>query len=254
MSKIVLGFIVVGLTTAQAVADPVLTGAQAFGGWKDDRPGIARRFAPSDIPPPKQGTDKEKPDLYNGPNIDARENRMPVAPQGFAVEPFAYGLNHPRTIRIAPNGDIFVAETGAGRVLVFPAQAKDRKPLVFADGLTQPFGLAFYPAGDNPQFLYVGEPDKIIRFTYKNGQTAADYYPQTIIPNLPSAHHGSRDVVPSPDGKHLFYSIGSGSNVGGGTMDRAPSDLHAFIASHPLGEAWGGEEGRAEVSEFDPDG
>ncbi len=109
-------------------------------------------------------------------------------------------------------------------------------------------------SGANPQFLYVGEPDKIIRFTYKNGQTAANYYPQTIIPNLPSAHHGSRDVVPSPDGKHLFYSIGSGSNVGGGTMDRPPSDLHAFIASHPLGEAWGGEEGRAEVSEFDPDG
>jgi glucose/arabinose dehydrogenase len=255
MLKFILGFAVAGLA-AQAMAEPVLTGAQAFGNWKDDHPGVERKFSSSDIPPPKQGTEKEKPDLYNGPHIVDRGNGMPVALPGFAVELFASGLHQPRIVRVAPNGDIFVAESGAGRVLVFPASEKgEHKPLVFADGLSKPFGLAFYPAGPNPQFLYVGEPSRILRFTYKNGQTAADHYPQTILNNLPSEHHWTRDVVPAPDGQNLFYSIGSGSNDGGGTMDdMSPDRLRAFIASHPLGQAWGEEEGRAEVREFDPDG
>ena len=58
--------------------------------------------------------------------VPAPEGAMPQVPEGFAVEVFASGLNQPRVIRIAPNGDIFVAESGSGRVLVFAADSAER--------------------------------------------------------------------------------------------------------------------------------
>ena len=75
------------------------------------------------------------------------EADVPKAPPGFAVDLFATGLNMPRVLRIAPNGDIFLAETGAGRVRVFhpgKAGAPAAQGEIFADGLQRPYGIAFY--------------------------------------------------------------------------------------------------------------
>ena len=258
MTKFFIGLAMAGLVASPGLAqNSVLTGPAAFGSWTQDRPGVARRFAPSDIPEPKKGIDKERPDLSNHPRVVHSANAKPLAPQGFTVQLYASNLKQPRTIRVAPNGDVFVAESGAGRILVFPASADQTtqvKPVVFAEGLTKPFGIAFYPAGPDPHFVYVGEPSRIVRYVYKSGELKAGD-PQTIVDHLPSEHHWTRDVVVAPDGRYLFYSIGSGSNVGGGTMPAVSADqLRTFIASHPLGEAWGRETGRAQVRMFDPEG
>ena len=127
-----LGFLVlVGLVgAAPAFADEaVRTGAAAFGDWRTDAPGVRRLITPADLPAPfaTQST-------ANMSQLAARTDvDIPKAPPGFAVDLFASGLNMPRVIRVAPNGDIFVAETGAGRVRVFrpggagaaPAQGRD---------------------------------------------------------------------------------------------------------------------------------
>ena len=88
-------------------------------------------------------------------------------PDGFAVEVFAQGFEQPRTLRRAPNGDIFLAESGAGRVLVFPAGAPaGSAPQVFAEGLDRPYGIAFVPA-DAPRHVYVAAADRYESTTYR---------------------------------------------------------------------------------------
>src|ERR1700712_4481220 len=84
---------------------------------------------------------------------------LPKAPPGFAVTQWASGLSAPRTLRTAPNGDVFLAETGGGRILVWPAAAsgaRPGRPTEFATGLEAPFGIAFWPVV-NPRFVYVAE-------------------------------------------------------------------------------------------------
>ena len=75
-------------------------------------------------------------------------NAWPIAPKGFKVELYATGLDNPRLLRIAPNGDLFLAESETGKIKVFRGVTPDGKPQqtsVFAEGLHQPFGIAFYP-------------------------------------------------------------------------------------------------------------
>src|SRR5215471_6138628 len=82
----------------------------------------------------------------------------PRLPPGFQVELFAANLHDPRTVRVAPNGDIFIAESEPGRIRVLRAADGAAKPSsndVFASGLDQPFGIAFYPSGSDPQWIYV---------------------------------------------------------------------------------------------------
>jgi len=101
-------------------------------------------------------------------------------PAGFEVRQFASGLSGPRTLRVAPNGDIFVAETGAGRIRVLrPAQdgAGASATDTFASGLRQPFGIALYPA-DDPQWVYVGNTDSVVRFPYRSGDLKARVAPK----------------------------------------------------------------------------
>ena len=81
-------------------------------------------------------------------------------PPGFAVDEYASGLDRPRTMRVAPNGDVFLAESGAGRIRVFRAPDGAARPCetaVFAEGLSLPFGIAFWPPGPDPHFVYVAE-------------------------------------------------------------------------------------------------
>jgi len=133
------------------------------------------------------------------------------------VELYATGLLNPRLTRTAPNGDIFVAETtGSGEIKIFrgiTAEGKAKETSTFATGLKQPFGIAFYPPGPNPQFVYVGNTDSVVRFAYKSGDLKATTSPETIISGIPTGGHSTRDIAFSLDGKKMFVSVGSRSNV-----------------------------------------
>ncbi len=149
-------------------AQKVLTGADAFGTWKGDAPGVSRHIRPADLPPPTHHeNDPEAPDFDLKPKVvEAPQGKMPDVPKGFAVQVFATGLKKPRVMRIAPNGDVFVAETESGRVLVFPAGAAKRGPAtpeVFADNLERPYGIVFHPPSA-PKHVYVGAANKVVRY------------------------------------------------------------------------------------------
>jgi glucose/arabinose dehydrogenase len=238
------------LGAAPALADEtVRTGAAAFGDWRTDAPGARRLITPADLPGPFA--------TRSSANMSQREARteaeIPKAPPGFTVDLFASGLNTPRVIRIAPNGDIFVAETGAGRVRVFrpgnagagPAQGE-----IFAEGLQRPYGIAFYPSGPDPKFVYAATPDSVVRFPYRSGEVKAGGAAEKIASLPGGGGHWTRDLAFSPDDKTLFVSVGSGSNVDEG----APRADQASIAEAPAGASFGDEKRRADVLAFDPDG
>src|SRR5690606_20386189 len=150
------------------------------------------------------------------------EGAMPKVPEGFSVEVFATGLEQPRVIRIAPNGDIFVAESASGRVLVFAADAAadlPAEPEIFTEGLERPFGIAFYPANE-PEYVDVAAADQVVRFPYSEGDREATAEPEVIIPDIPTERHWTRDLAVSPDGEQLFGSIGSASNVAGAMSEK----------------------------------
>jgi len=231
----------------------VLSGTAAFGDWRDDAPGLWRRITPADLPPPGA-----TPSASNFPRTVARPaGAVPQVPAGFKVELFASGLSAPRALRVAPNGDIFVAETDEGRIRVLRAPDGADKPSqtgTFASGLDGPFGLAFYPAGADPQWLYVATTSSVVRFPYRAGDLRARGKAQTMVPRLPSGGHSTRDVAFSKDGTRMFVSIGSASNDAEGMRDRYPEGLLSFEAQHGLGASWSGETGRAVVLAFDPEG
>ena len=244
---------------AQDVAQDVLTGEAAFGNAEDDTVGTRRHITADALPAPSlTENDAEAPDFQNLPTmVDAPEGAMPQVPEGFSVEVFATGLTQPRVIRIAPNGDIFVAEGEAGRISVFPADAAGgngpAEPEIFAEGLNRPFGIAFYPP-DNPEYVYVGETSQVVRFPYSEGDRKASAEAEIIVPDIPTTRHWTRDLAVSPDGERLFVAIGSASNVAGAMPDEPPQDIAAFEESHGVGAAWGDEENRAVVRVFDADG
>ena len=112
---------------------------------------------------------------------------MPKVPTGFTVTEFKTGLDNPRNIVTAPNGDIFVVESGPNRVRVLRDTDGDGKPdvnEVFAEGLKQPFGLAFYPLGPNPKYVYVGNTDSVVRFPYHNGDLKASGPSEVVVSDL----------------------------------------------------------------------
>jgi glucose/arabinose dehydrogenase len=202
-----------------------------FTDYRFEKPGTVRHITLKDLPEPF-ATES----ATNGPKIVARpENAWPKAPEGFKVELYATGLNNPRLMRTAPNGDIFLAETNGGDIKVVRGITPDGKPeqvKVFATGLNIPFGIAFYPPGPDPQWVYVANMDSVVRFPYHNGDLTSSAPPQHIT-DLPSGgHHRSRDVQFSPDGKKMFVSVGSDQNV-----DDTPA-----------------EKNRADILEYNPDG
>jgi glucose/arabinose dehydrogenase len=239
-------------------AQEVLTGEDAFGTWEPDAPGVRRHITPADLPPPSHTeNDPEAPDFENMASVvPAPEGATPEVPEGFAVEVFAEGLEQPRVIRIAPNGDIFVAESEGGRVVVFAADATEdlpAEPGVFAEGLDRPFGIAFFPP-EEPQYVYVAAANEVVRYPYSAGDREASAEAEVIIPDIPTERHWTRDLTVSPDGERLFVSIGSASNVAGGMPELSPEEIEAHEETHGLGAAWGDEENRAVVRVFDPEG
>jgi glucose/arabinose dehydrogenase len=224
---------------ASAPRGRVLTGQGAFGDWTTDAPGVRRRITAADLPRPYATRSVDA-----GSRAVARpEGAWPKAPAGFKVEEFAAGLENPRLIRAAPNGDIFVAESRPGRVRVLRAAAgagKAETVEVFAEGLRRPFGIAFYPPGPEPRYVYVANTDSVVRFPYRAGDLKARGAAEVVVPDLPGGGqlrgggHWTRDVAFSLDGRRMFVSVGSLTNV------------HENPSAN--------EERRAAILEFKPDG
>jgi glucose/arabinose dehydrogenase len=189
----------------------VRTGKDAWADSTALKPGTARRITVNDLPQPGN------PAPSRSQPIPRPENAWPQAPAGFKVELYvSSGVTQPRQIRTAPNGDFFVADSAAGEIKLFRGITRDGKPeqtSVFAAGLTRPFGIAFYPPGNNPQWVYIGNTNSVVRFAYKNGDLKATGPPETIVPELPTGGHWTRDVVFSKDGRSMFVAVGSASNV-----------------------------------------
>lgn len=241
------------LAAASAQTGKVLTGAAAFGDWQQDAPGIVRHIRPSDLPPPYATKSAS-----NAASVThhPRGGELKVPP-GFAISLFASGLSGPREMQVAPNGDVFVAESSAGRIVVLRAKDSAAKPETvgtFASGLDYPFGLAFYPAGDNPQWLYVGNTNAVVRFPYRSGDLKARGKAEVIVPKLPTGGHSTRGVAFSKDSTRMFVSVGSGSNDAEDISPLNPERLRQWQSQHTLGELWGTEENRAAVLAFDPQG
>jgi glucose/arabinose dehydrogenase len=239
-------------TGAAAADGKVLKGSEAFTSWEADAPGVTRLITPADIPPPFATKD-----ISNGAEEVARTDKdVPKVGAGFKADLVASGLKTPRVIRVAPNGDLFVADSRANEVHVFRMGKDSAKPEaheVFASGLNQPYGIAFYPL-DNPQWVYVANSDSVVRFPYKAGDLKATAKAETVISGIPSEHHWTRDIVFSPDGKTLYLSVGSGSNIAEPVTGLPEGGIEKWAKEQPLGLMWGSEENRADVRAYDPDG
>jgi glucose/arabinose dehydrogenase len=251
----ILAVVVTGILAAQRNDDAgALRGPAAFGDWRKDKPGVRRLITPADLPPPNA-----TPSATGFPEtVPMPAGAKPTVPSGFAVEMVASGLKGPRVVRIAPNGDIFIAESKANTVRVVRIAAGSAalsKNEVFLSGLSQPYGIAFYPLGANPQWVYIANSDSLVRVPYANGDLKARAKPERIVEHIPWQHHWTRDIAVAPDGKRIFYSVGSGSNV---ALDMFPIPLDApfeeFKKTHPVGATWDTEDRRADVLSFDPDG
>ena len=225
-------------------------GKAAFGSWQADKPGTVRLIRPQDIPKP--GATRS---VANVSQIVPRPaGVVPQVPPGFKIELFVEGLSGPRIVRVAPNGDIFVAETRAGRVLIFRAKDGASKPdasEVYAEGLKQPFGIAFFPV-DDPRWLYVANADSVVRFPYRAGDLKPSGPAESVVTGLPTGGHSTRDIVFTPDNKRMLVSVGSAGNDGEG-LSRPPGG-QAWSDQRAPGAAWGNETNRAAVLSFDPDG
>jgi glucose/arabinose dehydrogenase len=176
-------------------------------------------------------------------------------PPGFKVDVYASDLNGPRRMLSAANGDVFVSETQAGRISLLrpsPDGSKAASKAVFVDGLRQPFGIAFYPDAKNPQWLYVAETHRVVRYPYKTGDSKAGGAPEVVVPKLASGGgHFTRDIAFSLDGKRLFVSVGSVSNVAEDMSKKSPEQARAWEVQHGFGTSWDIETDRAVVLAFD---
>ncbi|HEY2618224.1 MAG TPA: PQQ-dependent sugar dehydrogenase [Acetobacteraceae bacterium] len=211
-----------------AVLPLLLLAGATYGDWHDDAPGVVRHFTPDAMPPPFATASAGR-----APSVVARPAGATLrVPRGFVVNEFASGLERPRTLRVAPNGDVFVAESGAARIRVFRAPDGATRPAqssIFAESLSQPFGIGFWPPGPDPRYVYVALSGQVVRLPYRSGDLRARGPAEVVVTDLPRAGHWTRDLVFSRDGRTMFVSVGSASNIGTtGEEDRA--DVLAFDA------------------------
>lgn len=228
-------------TAAGLIAFDNTSGSQSvFADYRSEKPGVTHHITVADLPAPFASKSVD-----NGPKLIGRpKDAWPQTLPNFQVKEYAKGLVNPRLIRRAPNGDLFVAESEPGRIKVLHGMTPDgtaESVQVFATGLDMPFGIAFYPLGPNPEFVYVGNTGSVVRFPYRNGDLKARGPAQTIVPDLPSGGrlrgggHWTRDIAFSKDGTKMFVSVGSHSNVD--DADNNPVEKH-----------------RANILQFTPDG
>jgi glucose/arabinose dehydrogenase len=236
-----------------------VTGQAAFADWNQQQPGVRRKITAADLPAPNTAEA-----VNNTAHLVVKpQDAWPIAPAGFKVTLYAGGdarpmqrsenrqhmeasggtFTMPRLIRTAPNGDLFLADSGAGVIFILRGVGTDGKAAQiekFATGLDHPFGIAFYPAAD-PKYIYVGNATTIQRLPYHSGDLHATGPAETIVPDIPGyaqltgGGHWTRDVTFTNDGQHMLISVGSGSNID--DPDTHPKEFH-----------------RADVLEYTPEG
>jgi glucose/arabinose dehydrogenase len=254
-SPTVLISTLLALTSLGLAADtPVLTGTAAMGGWQTDAPGVRRHIRVSDLPAPYATPSVGRPPTTTSQPATAH----PLVPPGFTVSRLTTGLASPRVLRVAPNGDIFVAETSGNRIRVLRTAtggAIDRIE-VFATGLDRPFGMAFHPLGGEPQWLYVANNNAVVRYAYRNGDLRARGAAETIVAELaPTTRgHSTRDLAFTADGRRLLVSVGSESNVAEQMPRKSAAELRSHEQQLGTGAAWDSELRRAAVQAFDAQG
>jgi len=196
----------------------------------DSASGLAHHeIKPSDLPPPKLENE-----VTNGPRVIPKpEGAKLNLPPGFEVATFAEGgFTRPRWMALAPNGDVFLADSdAAGKIIILRDTNHDGvadERFVFAENQLQPFGLAFWK-----DYLYLGNTNAVVRFHYRPGQTKADGPPEKIadLPGRGYREHWTRNILFSPDGQKMYVTVGSESNVN--------------VEADPM---------RASIIEFNPDG
>ncbi|MEN9704949.1 MAG: hypothetical protein RLZZ393_828, partial [Pseudomonadota bacterium] len=220
--------------------------------WKKDQPGRRHRIDLAKLPAPFDTPSAAKfPKL-----VDRPPGARLKVPAGFKVEVFARDLPGARNMRVAPNGDVFLAQTNSNRITVLRPSAdgsRAGKVSTFAQGLNLPFGMAFVPA-DDPRWLYVAEMNRVVRYAYRSGQTVAAGVPEVVVPELyPSkaSGHFTRDLAFSLDGRRMYVSVGSESNVAEQIPRKSVAEAQAFESGAMAGAAWGSETNRAAVLVFD---
>ncbi len=144
-------------------------------------------------------------------------------PQGFTVNVFAENLDNPRWLALTPKGEVLVTETKRNRIRLLSdtngdGVADTKKTFASAqNGVNIPFGMTF--AGDS---FFLGNTDAVLRFPYKQGQQISGNGQKiTDLPGGGYNQHWTRNVVASPDGKKLYVSVGSKSNVDEEPLPRA---------------------------------
>ncbi|HEY6452715.1 MAG TPA: PQQ-dependent sugar dehydrogenase [Steroidobacteraceae bacterium] len=220
--------------------------------WTRDAPGRTHRIDIAALPAPYA-----TPGAGNPPQVIARPANATLSlPPGFKLDVFATQLSGPRRMLVAANGDVFVSEMDHGRISVLHPTADNVRAAAresYLAGLNQPFGLAFYPNAEHPRWLYVAEIDRVTRYAYRTGDVKprAAAEPVARLPVGPG--HRVRDIAFSADGKYLFISVGSASNIAESMSKKSAAALEQWQAHHALGAAWDQETDRADVLEVGVD-
>jgi glucose/arabinose dehydrogenase len=178
---------------------------------------------------PKLAEPFATPSVRNSAGVIPKPDRAQLqAPSGFSVSVYAEDLQQPRMMLLAPNGDLFVAQSRPGSVTVLRDTNSDGKPdsrSIYAQGLQGVFGMAFHDG-----YLYLGRTDSIVRYKYQTGDTQAKGMPEKLL-DLPTGGHSTRNLIFSRDGKKMYVAVGSQSNKSAGEDPR-----------------------RAAINEYNPDG
>jgi glucose/arabinose dehydrogenase len=230
------------------------SGADKAGAWTEDKPGDLHHLTVANLVQPYASES-----AGNGPKVAARpDGALPAVPKGFKVGIFAGDMGRSRLSLRAPNGDIILTEAGKGQVLILRSKGgeKAESTSVFATGLTRPYGLALWPSGPNPKYLYVANINSVVRIPYTVGDLKAKGEPETVVGKISdtTGGHVTRTLAFSKDDTTLFLSVGSATNYASGIGPKPPLALAEWEARHGLGAAWGEETDRAAVLAFDVDG
>ena len=222
--------------------------------WTMDKPGDLHHIKAADLAAPFASES-----AGNGPKLAPRpDGAMPAVPKGFKVGIYADNLGKPRLPLRAPNGDIFLSDAAKGQITLLRSRGGDKADTttVFATGLARPYGMALWPAGANPKYLYVANVDAVVRFPYSVGDLKAKGEPEVIVDHISetSGNHVTRTLAFSKDGKTMLLSVGSATNIGAKIGATPPQPLAQWEAKYGVGAAWGEELERASVLAFDIDG
>ena len=228
---IVAGAVAAGamLTSRDAQAKP-----SPFSGYHGQRPGRHHLIRPSDLPEPFATRSSANPPTV----IDRPESAWPQVPPGFRVDLYASGFAMARQLRLAPCGDVLLSDPAVQAIYIMrgvdeAGRARSVGQLVRTSGRVS--GVAFYPPGPSPQWLYVATARNVIRYPYRNGDLTLTKPGETIVPRLPETGHLTRDLCFSADGSTLYIGLGSENNLSSTESDPRERNRATILACKPDG-------------------